>query len=85
MNTKLKFNRVRAGWYETGNDIEGAYVISSDSPRSWEISQWTMTEFGTLELMFVDAAGSFTDAKQLAQFDCDLTNTHNTQTKESNQ
>jgi len=85
MNTKLKFNRVRAGWYETGNDIEGAYVISSDSPRSWIISQWTTTEWGSLELMFVESTGSFADAKQLAQFMCNLNNPTNTQTKESNQ
>ena len=70
----LQFKRVRSGWYETGNDIESAYVISSDAPRSWIISQWTRTEFGSLELTFVESAGSFADAKQLANFDNHINN-----------
>jgi hypothetical protein len=71
----LKWKRVRPGWYETGNDIEGAYVISSDSPGSWEIGQWKIIPMGSstsLEIVMVESAGSLAYAKELAKFDHQL-------------
>jgi hypothetical protein len=74
MNT-LKFTKVRAGWYETGNEVEGAYVVSSDEPGSWIVSRWTMVrDFGSnsLELHNIESTGSFAYAKELAEFDAHL-------------
>jgi hypothetical protein len=73
--TTLKFKRVRAGWYETGNDIEGAYVISSDNPGSWHIAQWVYLETDTtrwLELVTFESAGTFAYAKEIANHNARL-------------
>jgi hypothetical protein len=71
----MKFSRIRAGWYETGNEVEGAYVISSDEPGSWIVSRWTMIrDFGSnsLELSNIESAGTLAYAKELAEFDARL-------------
>ena len=73
--TTLKFTRVRPGWYETGDNVEGAYVISSDEPGSWVVSRWTMVRgFGAdfLELLGVESAGTLAYAKRLAEFDAQM-------------
>jgi hypothetical protein len=72
MSTELKWQRVRAGWYETGNEIEGAYVLSNDFPGRWIVSRWTMVRgFGyeALELQNVESAGTIAYAKELAEWD----------------
>ena len=72
----MKFKKVRAGWYETGNETEGAYVIMrNDSLRgSWHVSRWNKVsyyggEVEHLELQHVESSGTLERAKFLAEFD----------------
>ena len=72
----MKFTKVRAGWYETGNETEGAYVITEGdtSKRSWIVSRWTMTTYHDdgqdyLELHNIESAGTLNHAKFLAECD----------------
>jgi len=75
MNTELKWQRVRAGSYETGNEIEGAFVIYEDSDRrgSWLVYRWSPDRWNDdrLELAFIESAGTFRYAKELAQWEAD--------------
>ena len=75
MKTELKWQRVRAGWYETGNKIEGAFVIYEDSDRrgSWLVYRWSPDRWNNdqLELAFIESAGTFRYAKELAQWEAD--------------
>jgi hypothetical protein len=75
MKTELKWQRVRAGWYETGNEIEGAFVIYEDSDRrgSWLVYRWSPDRWNNdrLELAFIESAGTFRYAKELAQLEAD--------------
>lgn len=76
MSTELKWKRIRAGWYETGHEIEGAYVCSSNEPGSWIVSRWTECRsigFKGLELCSIESAGTLAYAKELAEFDARLT------------
>jgi hypothetical protein len=75
MKTELKWQRVRAGWYETGNEIEGAFVIYEDSDRrgSWLVYRWSPDRWNNdeLELAFIESAGTFRYGKELAQWEAD--------------
>ena len=78
----LKWKRVRPGWYETDDNVEGAYVITSDGPGRWNVSQycrydWINTDI--LDLVNVDSSGTLARAKELAEFD----NRYNTQSEVS--
>ena len=78
MNTEtLKFKQVRAGWYETADEVEGAYVIYCNGPRSWSVCQypinkWFPSEF--LDLVTIETSGTFADAKHLANHDNHINN-----------
>ena len=73
MSTELKWQRVRAGWYETGNETEGAYVCSKDEEfGGWYISRWTLVRgigCKSLELQGIESAWTLAYAKQLAEYD----------------
>lgn len=76
MKTELKWQRIRAGWYETGNEIEGAYVVSNDFPGRWIVSRWTMTDdlgrARVLELQNIESSRTFAGAKESAEWDASL-------------
>lgn len=74
--TPLKWTKIRAGWYETGHEVAGAYVASFDEfTDRWIVSRWSLARgigYEHLELTNIEAADTLAYAKSLAAFDASL-------------